>query len=245
MSRGTPRARGRRRLTAALTVALAACLAACSQTEAGEDSPPAPEATPASSSPASFPAATAPDAATAIPTATPTVVPTPAPTPRPTVPVRPGTLPEARQVVPPVRLALPSLDVDMSVIDVGVAETGQMELPDDPAVAGWYRYGADAQGAEGRILIAAHVDAVGYPIGPLARLREVREGETVSIAMADGAARDFEIQSLTYYEKTALPADELFTRSGPAALVIITCGGPFDSATGHYRDNVVAVAVPR
>jgi hypothetical protein len=26
--------------------------------------------------------------------------------------------------------------------------------------------------------------------------------------------------------------------------VIITCGGPFDAATGHYLDNTIAWAMP-
>jgi hypothetical protein len=29
-----------------------------------------------------------------------------------------------------------------------------------------------------------------------------------------------------------------------ARLVIITCGGPFDYATHHYYDNVVAYGIP-
>nr|WP_236571294.1 class F sortase [Microbacterium hydrocarbonoxydans] len=142
-------------------------------------------------------------------------------------------------------LTIPSLDIEMPVTDVGVAETGQMELPVDPAVAGWYRYGADAASAAGRILIAAHVDAPDYPIGPLARLRDVPVGESISITAADGSSREFVVESLTYYEKAALPTDELFQRGGPSALVLVTCGGPFDSRSGHYRDNVVAVAIPR
>jgi hypothetical protein len=27
-------------------------------------------------------------------------------------------------------------------------------------------------------------------------------------------------------------------------LAVVTCGGPFDSSTGHYWDNVVVYAVP-
>ena len=27
-------------------------------------------------------------------------------------------------------------------------------------------------------------------------------------------------------------------------LVLVTCGGPFDQAAGHYRDNIVVTAVP-
>lgn len=221
MPAGTSRIPGRHRAIAALgAVVAAACLVACTPGGAGDGSPPSSEP---------------------IPT-TPTPVP---PTPTRDVEVRPGSLPAPVASVAPTRLAIPSLDVDMPVTDVGVEESGQMELPVDPAVAGWYRYGADATSTSGRILIAAHVDAIDYPIGPLARLRDVPAGETVSVTAADGTTRDFVIQSLTYYEKSALPSDELFARGGSSALVIVTCGGPFDSTTGHYRDNVVAVAVPQ
>ena len=37
---------------------------------------------------------------------------------------------------------------------------------------------------------------------------------------------------------------EVFSRTGRARLVLITCGGSFDSATGNYEDNIVAYAEP-
>ncbi|WP_295101171.1 class F sortase [uncultured Microbacterium sp.] len=221
MLRGTLRTARLRRVIMTLgALVTAACLVACTPGGAGADLPPSTESPPTIPSP----------------------VP---PTPARDVAVRPGALPTPTASVAPVGLAIPSLAIDMPVTDVGVADTGQMELPVDPAIAGWYRYGADATSTSGRILIAAHVDAIDYPIGPLARLRDVPAGETILITAADGTSREYVVQSLTYYEKAALPTDELFQRGGPSALVLVTCGGPFDSQTGHYRDNVVAVAVPR
>jgi hypothetical protein len=221
MHRGTPRVRGRMgRVIAPLAgAALAACLVACS--------------TPA--------ATTAPE-----PDLTP--VPTPsaaAPTPSVDVPIQSGALPAPTTPVPPVRLRIDALGIDMPVTDVGVEPTGQMELPEDPAVAGWYRYGPDATSTAGNVVVAAHVDSPRYPIGPLARLREVGVGTPLVVDGADGTARTYVVESLTYYEKAALPTAELFAREGAPALVLITCGGPFDSSTGHYRDNVVAIARPR
>ncbi|WP_372985040.1 class F sortase [Microbacterium sp.] len=221
MLRGTLRTARLRRVVMTLgALVTAACLVACTPGGAGADLPPSTESPPTTPSP--VPPAPARDVA-----------------------VRPGALPTPTASVAPVGLAIPSLAIDMPVTDVGVADSGQMELPVDPAIAGWYRYGADATSTSGRILIAAHVDAIDYPIGPLARLRDVPAGETILITAADGTSREFVVQSLTYYEKAALPTDELFQRGGPSALVLVTCGGPFDSQTGHYRDNVVAVAVPR
>ncbi|QIG39362.1 class F sortase [Microbacterium sp. 4R-513] len=174
---------------------------------------------------------------------------TPAPAPPPTavvdVPVAPAQVAPAAAPVAPTRLVIDSLGVDMPVTDVGVESSGQMQLPVDPAVAGWYRYGPDAAATAGHIVLAAHVDAVDYPIGPLANLRDVAVGSPVVVTAADGSARTWTVESLTYYEKAALPTAELFAREGDPALVIITCGGPFDSTTGHYRDNVVAIARPQ
>jgi hypothetical protein len=44
--------------------------------------------------------------------------------------------------------------------------------------------------------------------------------------------------------KGQVPLAELFTRTGPARLVLLTCGGPFDERARSYRDNLVVVAEP-
>lgn len=220
MARGARRRGIRAVVVAAAGVVCLALLVACTPVGAGEVSP--------TSSPPDTPGA-----------------PTPAPTSTLRPDTRSATLPTPAPRTPPVQLRIPDLGVDMPVVEVGVEPTGQMELPVDPAVAGWYRFGPDAASAEGMVTIAAHVDAVGYPIGPLARLREVSVGSVVQTVAADGASRAYVVESLTYYEKAALPTGDLFARTGPPALVLITCGGPFDSTTGHYRDNLVAIARPQ
>lgn len=180
----------------------------------------------------------------AAPSALPTVEPTPVPTSTLRPDVRPGDVPVVEEALAPVRLRLPAVGIDMPVTDVGVESNGQMQLPEDPAIAGWYRYGADADSTSGNVVLAAHVDAGGYPIGPLASVRELVPGEAIEVEAADGTSRAYVLESVTYYEKAALPVDQLFARDGDSALIMITCGGPFDSSTGRYRDNVVAVAKP-
>lgn len=174
---------------------------------------------------------------------------TPSPTPPPSapvaavdVPVRSAAIAPPISPVPPTRLRVGDLGIDMPIVEVGLDPAGAMGLPDDPAVAGWYRYGPDAVAPRGHVVLAAHVDAPAYGIGPLARLRDAVPGTTVDVQASDGSTRTYQLESVTMYDKTVLPTDELFTRDGAPALVVITCGGPFDSATGHYRDNVVAIA---
>jgi hypothetical protein len=190
------------------------------------------------------PAPTGAGAVTSAPTATPTPTPTPAPTASVDVPIVASTPQPARAAVPPVRVQIPPIGVDMEVIPVGVEPGGFMELPVDPAIAGWYRFGPDPWSADGNTVISAHIDAPQYPIGPFADLRELTPGEEVTVLAADGAQARYSVASVTYYPKQDLPVEEIFARSGTRALVLITCGGAFDSSTGHYEDNVVVVAQP-
>jgi hypothetical protein len=59
---------------------------------------------------------------------------------------------------------------------------------------------------------------------------------------ADGRTTAYRVTSVRTYAKRRLPLS-LFSRNGPARLVLVTCGGPFDRSTGHYPLNVVVTAV--
>ncbi|MGL4255723.1 class F sortase [Microbacterium sp.] len=166
------------------------------------------------------------------------------PTPSVDVPVTAATPPPARTPTPPVRLVAPAVDVDVAVQPVGVEPEGFMEIPDDPAIGGWYRYGSDPSSADGNVVIAAHVDSRVYSIGPFSRLRDLAAGAVVEVTDAAGDVHEYAIESVTYIPKRELPVAELFAREGSRNLVLITCGGPIDPATGLYADNVVAIATP-
>lgn len=167
-----------------------------------------------------------------------------APKPTVDVPVRPATPAPARQPVPPVQVSVPDIGVSIPVIDVGIEAGGFMELPENPAIGGWYRYGSDPSSPAGNTVISAHVDAGNYPIGPFSKLRDLAAGATTEVTDAAGTSHRYTVQSVTYYPKAELPVTELFGRSGASALVLITCGGDFDSSIGRYEDNVVVIATP-
>lgn len=197
---------------------LTGVLAACTPAGAGEDR-------------------ALPSSASAAPTAR------PAPTPIVSVPVTSATLaPPAPDVPAPERLSIPSLEVDMSITPVGVQDDGSMEIPKNPARAGWYRYGAAPADETGTTVIAAHVDSRIFGIGPLAKLRDAKEGETLAIRDAAGDTHRYEIESVTYIPRAELPVDQVFDRDGDARLAVITCGGSFDEQTRTYSDNVVLIA---
>ncbi|WP_062131214.1 class F sortase [Demequina aestuarii] len=155
----------------------------------------------------------------------------------------PETLAELR-AVPPERLVVASLDIDMAVTDVGLEGDGAMEIPESASTAGWYRYGPAPGGEAGNAVLAAHVDDAVIGLGPFSRLLDIDEGAQIVIDSADGAETAYEVTRVEKTNKREVDMGLVFDRAGPAQLVLVTCGGRFDWDTGHYEDNVVVYATP-
>jgi hypothetical protein len=92
-------------------------------------------------------------------------------------------------------------------------------------------------------VLAGHLDWHRRP-GAFYRLGRVSLGSIVTIWYADGSSQRFQVVDNTLVPKPALPVTDVFERSGPPTLRLITCGGTFDRRTHHYRSNVVVTAVP-
>jgi hypothetical protein len=54
----------------------------------------------------------------------------------------------------------------------------------------------------------------------------------------------FTVTGRRVYVKHQGLSGDLFATTGPPRLVLITCGGPFDSTTRNYQDNIVVFATP-
>ena len=148
------------------------------------------------------------------------------------------------EAVPPVRVQVPDAGIDVSVTPVGVKPDGQMELPENVDVAGWYRYGPDPDSLVGTTVIAAHVDSLEYGLGQFAKLKGLPAGTRVIVTTADGKAHNYLIDSVQNVLKAQLPVDQIFDREGPPRLTLITCGGQFDYNSLTYSDNVIVMATP-
>lgn len=156
----------------------------------------------------------------------------PVPTQRPPTPVAPAT--------PPVRVSVTRLGIAMAVRPEGVDATGQMALPEDPRVAGWYRFGPAPAENAGAVVLAAHVDSRIHGIGPFARLSALRAGD--QIVVDDGSASWlYLVERIDRVAKEAADLPGMFSRDGAPRLHLITCTGRYDRASG-YTANLVVVA---
>lgn len=179
----------------------------------------------------------------------PALTPSPAPTPTataeaPAIGTSSAKLVPVRQPVPPTRVQVAAAGIDVTVVPVGVEADGLMELPPDVSIAGWYRFGSDPGSETGTTVISAHVDSLEYGLGPFSQLKSLTNGTEIVVTSADGSARTYAVESVQSVLKAELPLDQVFDRDGAPRLVLITCGGQFNSTELNYSDNVVVVAVP-
>jgi LPXTG-site transpeptidase (sortase) family protein len=142
----------------------------------------------------------------------------------------------------PQSISIAALGVTAPVHPVGSTD-GVVDVPEDPAEVGFYSGSVLPGSSAGSTVLVGHVNYANVP-GALIGLTEVHEGDTVEVATAGGRTLRYRITAREVVEKSeGLPSD-LFVTDGPARLVLITCGGPFDTVAQRYEDNVVVVAVP-
>jgi hypothetical protein len=153
-------------------------------------------------------------------------------------------------------LIIPALNVRAPVTPtgaVGSPETASLTIPADVHTVGWWdgtvqdgdriiHEDAPAPGQPGVALIAGHVDSQAAGPGALHDLAKLKVGDTIEISNSAGHVNTWTVDAPPQrHLKTALPA-ALWVTTGAPKLALVTCGGPFDAATGHYRDNVIVWA---
>ncbi|QDH11320.1 class F sortase [Nocardioides dongxiaopingii] len=161
----------------------------------------------------------------------------------------PGAASADRPVVPaaaPVRLVVPSLGIEASVVPVGLSADAVLDPPADATTVGWWDDSARPGAARGQVVITGHtvhtgggaLDAVSTTPGLRGRRIDVRTRAGVQhyrVVRREVLSRD----------ELAAGAQGLFGQDrrddGGARLVLVTCT---DWNGSSYDSNVVVVAEP-
>jgi hypothetical protein len=174
----------------------------------------------------------------------------PAASPQPVTPlpadapaVEAPAAPELPFTPPPLRLELPDVELSAPIIPVSVDGDGELGIPDDPQLLGWWASGPAPTQPAGNVVVVGHVDSAEFGRGLFARLPEVPMGAVATVVTSDGARHDYAIEARRTYPRYELPP-EIFDRAGSRGLVLITCTGPYDRSHRTYRATLVLWAVP-
>ncbi|WP_375480611.1 class F sortase [uncultured Jatrophihabitans sp.] len=152
----------------------------------------------------------------------------------------------------PNRVELPTLKAQAPVVSVATSSNGELEIPLDPKIVGWWKPGAQPGAKTGTAVLAGHINYAGVT-GALADIGKLKPGDPVYVfgthnVAKNGAGRraevKFSVTGVRTYHKTSLPYRQIFDQKVVGRIALVTCGGPFDAATGNYLDNIVVYAVP-
>jgi sortase (surface protein transpeptidase) len=143
----------------------------------------------------------------------------------------------------PVAVRIPAIGVNSKLLRLGLNADGTVQVPSIKTSAGraaWYKYSA-TPGQIGSSVIEGHVDSQQGP-AVFFRLGALHRGDTIDVTLADGVTAVFRVTGVREYSKSRFPAKTIYGTTDFAALRLITCGGAFDYATGHYLSSTVVFA---
>lgn len=147
---------------------------------------------------------------------------------------------ESMDASTPTRLTIPAIDVDTSVMKLGLTDNDELEVPPlgKDAPAGWYQR-SPTPGEVGPSLIVGHVDSAHDGPAVFYELGSLQPGDTITATRDDGSTATFSVDAVTDYGKDNFPDFTVYGNTEGPEIRLITCGGDFNKQTGHYEDNIV------
>ncbi|MET9341460.1 MULTISPECIES: class F sortase [unclassified Nonomuraea] len=163
----------------------------------------------------------------------PPTVPPPLPPITPAPPMQPSN---------PIRVVIKRLGINAPVMSVGLDRKGAIQTPpiDNPNLVGWYRHGSTA-GESGPAVMLGHKDTRTRS-AVFSRLGEIRNGDVIEVKRRDGTTAVFTVGGVEQAGKATFPTQRVYGDQANAQLHLITCGGVYNRATGHYTDNIIVYA---
>lgn len=144
----------------------------------------------------------------------------------------------------PASVSIPTIGVTSVLNHLGLNSDGTLEVPargphyDEAA---WF-HGSPEPGDVGPAVLLGHVNGTGGTPSVFYHLDRLSEGDLVTVTAGDGSTSTFEVYRTDRYPKDEFPTMSVYGDTAGPELRLITCGGLWDSTTGHYRDNTVVYA---
>lgn len=140
----------------------------------------------------------------------------------------------------PVRLKVPAIDLDTSLITTGKNSDDTLAVPERYDVAAWYK-GGPSPGEIGPAIIVGHVDTY-RGAAVFFRLKELKPGQEIQVTRADKQTVKFTVSKVALFDQQKFPTKAVYGNLDYPGLRLITCGGTYNPFTNQYSHNTVVYA---
>ncbi|MBA3532641.1 MAG: class F sortase [Ardenticatenales bacterium] len=163
--------------------------------------------------------------------------------PEPALSYQPEPTPVVHQrIAVPVRIKIPSLNIDASIESVGKDNQGRVDVPRGVMNAAWYNLLA-RPGEVGNAIMTGHLDDYKSQPAVFWRLNELRVGDAILVVDADGQTHRFEVLDKAIYGyNDPAPMEQIYGFTLKRNLNIITCNGTWDAKNWNYDKRLVIYA---
>ncbi|MDP3994112.1 MAG: class F sortase [bacterium] len=145
---------------------------------------------------------------------------------------------EQASVKLPVRLKIPSINVDAPVEYVGLTSDGAMDVPKGPVNVAWFNLGP-RPGETGSSVIAGHYGWKNNIPAVFDNLHKIRKGDKIYIENGKGAIITFVVREIRTYSKDEAAPDVFGSSDGKAHLNLITCTGVWNKAEKTRSERLI------
>jgi LPXTG-site transpeptidase (sortase) family protein len=141
----------------------------------------------------------------------------------------------------PVRLKIPSIDIDSVTEQVGLTSQGAMDVPKNQDNVAWFNAGP-RPGENGSAVIAGHFGWKNGKSSAFDDLYKLRKGDKLYIKDEKGQVVVFVVRESRSYDANADASDVFSSSDGKAHLNLITCEGVWDKDRKSYSKRLVVFA---
>ncbi|MDR0136595.1 class F sortase [Metabacillus idriensis] len=142
--------------------------------------------------------------------------------------------------ITPVKVNIPSINVEANIEQVGILENGQMGVPQEINNVGWFEPGVKP-GSRGSAVLAGHVDSKTGP-AIFFNLKDLKQGDEIIVTDEKGTSLTFIVKNQESYPRGSAPIDEIFQTEEGQNLNLITCSGTFNRSAGTHEERLVVFA---
>jgi sortase (surface protein transpeptidase) len=142
--------------------------------------------------------------------------------------------------ITPVKVEIPSINVEANIEQVGILDNGQMGVPQAVNDVGWFEPGVKP-GSKGSSVLAGHVDSKTGP-AIFFNLKDLKPGDEIFVTDEQGTTLTFTVKDQKSYPRGSAPIDEIFQTTEGQNLNLITCSGTFNRSEGTHEERLVVFA---